>query len=334
MKVQEIRDRINDYETTIQGLQAFLLAVTWRGGKSAKHEYSLGRRMTPDDEEGSRNTQDVTPDATIQIGESLGYVLEAKRSFPFNQDFWEQEALQILRYSSTLSGWWTDSGQIDIQNSIGLIWIEYISDFAAYLEEHIASHGNPPEKPVALVQFSIVSGAKEFVFLRVDWGEIDDDELLEDFSRGISIPLELLKKPPQRQLKFYDQRPVTEYLMVVLWNDLFTSAASEIEFDDDLRSFAFEVSVDDLASDLQRFYGSEGLETRDRKFPRAAWVRGALDAFAVLDLAEKSDEIGTYLIKFRKTLRTGESGDLIDRFSRHRTEEKNSDTSAKQLDLI
>lgn len=334
MEIQDVRNRINDYETTIQGLQAFVRAITWRNEQVIEHSYSLGRRMTPIEGTSNHQSEDFTPDATIQIEDSLGYIVEAKRSLASNQEYWEHEVDQLLKYSQSLGGWWTDSGEITTQNVTGLVWIKYISDFSAYLETYLERHKVSPTSPLSLVEFSIISDAQEIVFLRMGWGQIDDDEMYQRIKSGIPIPLELLKRPPEKQLKFYDQKPITEYLMVVLWNDLFTASASELVFDKDLRSYAFEASPDELATELQRLYGSEGNQERDRRFPRAAWVRDALDAFVRLDLAEKSEHGEKYLIKFRTTLRTGESGDLVDRFSKHRTTGKNAPRASEQLDLF
>ena len=144
--------------------------------------------------------------------------------------------------------------------------------------------------------------------------------------------IELLKALPERQLKFYDDKPITEYTMVILWNDLFTSMVSEIQFDQELKAYAFDVTVEELASELQRLYGSEGREERDRRFPRIPWVRQALDAFVALDLAEQRGD--SYLVKFKTTLRTGESGDLVERFSRHRSAKSDGSEDAEQLDLF
>ena len=332
MEIKQIRNRIDDYESTIQGLQAFLRAVTWRDEKTVAHEHSYGRRMTPSGYGSQEESDDLTPDAVIQIAGDTGYVVEAKRSLAANQEYWEKEVVQILKYANPLDGWWTSSGELGNHNVVGLIWIKYIKDFSTYLDEYLDRNEVSVQMPISLVEFSRIRENQEIIFLRSDWGEIRDNPIEGSLASGISIPIELLKALPERQLKFYDDKPVTEYTMVILWNDLFTSMVSDVQFDQELKAYAFEVTAEKLASELQSLYGSEGREERDRRFPRIPWVREALDAFVALDLAERGE--ASYLIKFKTTLRTGESGDLVDRFSRHRTVNGKNSEQTEQLDLF
>lgn len=331
---KQIRDKIDNYESTIQGLQAFHKAISWRNSAVVEHEHSFCRRMTLNQGSIPDNERDVTPDLVVQIASALGYVIEAKRSLPKNQEHWGRVIDQLQKYDTSLIGWWTENELVPTSNTVLLIWTKFLTEFAAYLDDKIEKGLVRFQGPVSLVEFSKIQETTEIVFLRRDWGTVIDQEMTDELTRGISIPLEQVIGAAERQLKFYDDPPETEYVMTILWNDILTSKLPELKYDKTLKAWPVEVTVTGLTSELQRLFGSAGNETRERKFPREAWIRKALEAFIALNLAERLDSKDSYLVKYKTTLRTGVSGDLIDIFSRHRLDKPGKERAPKQLQLF
>ena len=340
MDLDKVLDRIDNYLSTIHGLLAFRLAVTWRDENTVSHNCSFGRQMTPSTTESEQAVNNLTPDAVIQIGSDLGYVVEAKRSFPMQQDYWENDIQQLLTYDDNLTGWWTDDETINGMNVVGLIWTTFARPFSQLLSQTVETNQYSFINPTSVIEFSRIGERRPIIRLRKEWGELSDPELEQSWINGISIPLELIVSGNVKPYKFYDDKPPIEYIMAILWNDFFTMMAVDVELDDSTKSKLLEVDVDQLAKELQNHYGSRGLNARDRQFPSSSWIREALDALSSLGLAEPLlNEDGSrsdrFLVKFKTTLRTGESGDLIEKFYKYRSKQpSNDETAPRQMDLI
>jgi len=334
LDTKEIRTRIDSYMSTLLGLQAFRKAIAWRNYEVVGHHASYGRRMTPSKDNAAGADSDLTPDLVVQILTNLGYVVEAKRSLPRNQDHWHHAIEQVRKYDDNLTGWWTDDELIRTSNVVVLIWTKLLREFASFIESAMRRDGFRFHGPVSLVEFSLLLEMRPNVFLRQMWGDVQDPDIAENLQRGIPIPIDLIVGAQDRPLKFYDDPPVTEHTMVILWNDIFSNSRLDVEFDSAQKVWPIEVTVDELAIELQRLYGSSGEGARERTFPRRSWVRDALEAFTKLGLAERLDDQGRYCIKYKTTLRTGESGDLVNHFAKHRVGSIPDAKTPRQLALF
>ena len=81
-----IKQKIEDYYSTIHALQAFISITTWDNGKIAKSHNSLGQRMITSKHNRVSPNQKVTPDAVIQRTTDLGYIVEAKKRLSDNTE--------------------------------------------------------------------------------------------------------------------------------------------------------------------------------------------------------------------------------------------------------
>lgn len=110
--LKKVKENSEDYRTTILALQAIIGFLTWdkknnrriRGSKD-----SFGRKMDTSAKNQIAPNSTITPDAIIQKDISLGYIVEAKKSLPNNQEHWQKIVNQIKKYDDNLKGWWTDS---------------------------------------------------------------------------------------------------------------------------------------------------------------------------------------------------------------------------------
>lgn len=329
LTIQDIQTEIENYVTTIQVLQSFISVVTWEDGNLAPgSEASLGRRMETSANNAVSPVTTVTPDAVIQRNGNLGYLVEAKKSLPADQSAWRNVLDQLRKYDDNLSGWWTSNEEIDLSCTVLLLEISRVADFRKYIEIEIDKNGITFTYPLSLVEFTRSPEVKEFLFLRKYWGTIENQFVSDKLDSGIKVPIENVVAT-YGEKRFYDATPVTEFTMVVLWQDVFTNMKTDVEHDDNLGAFPLEVNTTNLTSELQQLYGSTGNENRDVAFPKKAWIRAALEGFVTLRLAKRLDD-DNYVILFKR-LKT----DLVERFSKHRKHSRdNSTEKERQLNLF
>jgi len=327
--VQQVHDQVDNYESTVLGLLGFWRALTWRNKQVVAHHVSLGRKMSPQSTAVGESADPLTPDEVLQIAEAIGFVVEAKRSMPSDQQHWRKYLSQIQRYDQPLAGWWTATETITSHNVVLLLWTTYTREFQALIEAAQQQGTTKLTDRVSIVEFSHLQEAQEAMRFRLEWGSISDEGISRPLRSGISVPLEILVAHPDSRTKFYDAPPPTEYLMVILWQEVFNSHLPELEFDSDTQAWPLEVSVPSLAEELQRLHGSTGDDPRERRFPRQSWVHTALEAFCKIGLAQHIED-DRYLVLFKPTLRTTSQRDLISRFSSHRSAKPLDETSLQE----
>lgn len=316
LTIDEIRKKVEEYETTIMALQAFSKTIQdFYNIKDvkAKEFVSYGRKMDTSSSNRIHPNNTATPDTVIQIGDDWGIVIEAKRTMPRNEnERWKETVNQIQKYDDDLVGWWTKDGRIKSSNIALLIDVDRSIDFANYLQDLVDSKEITQfEKPTAIVEFFKKQEVKQFLHVREVWGNLEPKELSRRLKSGKSIPVEGLID----NKRFYDQEPsVVEYTMVLLWQVVFTERYLNSDFDEISKNWLIKVDLDELTEYLQKLYGSKSNEERERTYPRRKWIKKALDAFVRLDLAKFDKTNENYTIKFRRLQR----GDIFLRFSKHR----------------
>ena len=116
LSLDQVKEKIDEYEGTIHAIQAFVSLTTWDklvGLRVADTEFSFGRRMETSSGNRVSPDSDVTPDVVIQVGSNLGYTIEVKYSLPKDTEYWSDTANQLLKYDDDLVGWWTKSEHIN-----------------------------------------------------------------------------------------------------------------------------------------------------------------------------------------------------------------------------
>jgi hypothetical protein len=314
--VQYVREKMEDYRTTISALQCLIGLLTWDSAKSASSEdarFSLGRRMQTSAKNAVSPDSEVTPDAVVQVSPTLGHVIEAKKTLPAQSknDPWARVVRQLAKYDDDLAGWWTDTEQIAASCVVLLLHITRAVEFHVYLEKSIQGGAVAFTRPVSIIEFARSSEGKEFLFLRKHWGDILHPQVLPDLEKGRNVPLEDLLAT-YGEKKFYDSPPITEYTMAILWLDVFNELKAEVEQDEQEKAWLLDVTVEQLTSDLQRLYGSIGNAPREVEFPKAQWIRDAMEAFVRLRLARKRDGRDEYTVLFKRL-----PGDIVERFASH-----------------
>ncbi|NMC86385.1 MAG: hypothetical protein GYA58_13980 [Anaerolineaceae bacterium] len=327
--ITEIKNRIEDYESTIQAGQSFISLVTWDNSHILKEsKYSFGRRMSMSDNNYLNHSGEITPDIVIQRSQELGYVVEIKKSLPKEKKEWEEIAKQIIKYDNISTGWWNSNEKINTQCVILLIHISRSVDFRDYFITYITTNNIHLKHKVSIVEFSRADERVHNYLLRKQYGEIENPNIDQKLYSGIPIPIEKVVASYGNQ-KFYDSEPpCIEYTMAILWQDIFNSRKGSKK-DTQHRAYIIELSLSQLTEEMQKLYGATGKSQHDVEFPQESWIRKAMEGFVDLGLAKKLTD-NNYRV-FYKYLRQ----DPISYFANSRKRIKSKQVSnGEQLSLF
>jgi hypothetical protein len=300
--IKEIKEKIENYISTIHVSQAFISLVTWKDNRVTDGtHYSFGRRMNTSDQNRISPNELVTPDIVIQCQPDLGYIVEVKKTLSKDNREWENVSKQIIKYDDLLTGWWESSDEtIDKQCVVLLIHQTRSIEFCDFFREYGKRDNITIAENISIVEFNRADESNQYYFLRLQFGHIYGDQLERKLHNGIDIPIMKVLSSYGTQ-KFNDHEPpVVEYMMAILWQDIFNSMRGK-DIDKRYKGFPIEVNVNQLVTELQKLYGSEGKNHRDVEFPQKKWVVDAMDAFVDRGFAWKSE--GDKFIVIFKLLR-------------------------------
>ncbi len=267
--------------------------------------------MTTSEDNAVAPSTDVTPDCVAQKDTNYGVVAEIKKDLPRDKERWLKAIEQLQKYDDRLLGWWTSNGFINQTDPALLIHISRSRDFSRYMEQLIRDKLIPLPAGV-LVEFSRSDDRQPYIFFRVEWGALRDEELAARLASGMMVPMDaVLQSYPN--VRFYDARPPMEDLMKTLWLDSFASRFDPSAIDSSLGYAPIHVTVTELAHELQSGYGSGMLHADERSttFPQEKWIRDALKMFVNVKLATEAGDNEHFTINYR--VFTG-SMDILERF--------------------
>lgn len=298
-QIKEVKNKIEEYESTIRAGQSFISLVTWENShKLDSAHYSIGRRMTTSENNLIIKSVEVTPDIVIQRSPSLGYVVEIKRSLPKDTREWKNVVEQIIKYDDNLIGWWNlEDESITNQCVVLLIHHARSRNFVDFFADYIKTNNIQPHNDVSIVEFQRSDEGVQFYFLRKEYGKIKSEEIDQKLYSGIQIPIEKVIVTYGNQ-QFNDcEPPFVEYTMSILWQQIFNSIKGP-KIDPKLKSYPIDINVNLLTEELQKINGSMGNSHREVKFPHIGWIRAAMDAFVDLEYAIKTDD-DNYRVYFK-----------------------------------
>jgi len=324
LEIDEVLDEINNYMTTVRALQAFGDFIAQQDGQGLEDiPHSLARKMRTSPSNSISPDRNVSPDAVIQRSEQFGYVVEAKAGLSEDQRHWRKEIKQVQKYDDDLTGWWTEDEQIDESDVVTLITAPYGTPLAQYAESLAMQEPGLFRGRVSFVEYAHVVRRLECIYLKRVGGRIEDHTVSDRLSVGEMVPLERLFAYPSLK-KFYSAMPPLEYLMVELWNGIFTDRARDAEFDEGRRRWIIPVTVSQLTREMQELFGSTGREHREGQFPKPKWIRATLEAFVRCDLAERLQRDKYQVLFYRIPT------DLVQRFSKQRTTKPKAKPSTRE----
>jgi len=329
--LNDIKDSIDNYVATCQAIQAFINIIIWDRNKKQyiqSSKYNIGRRMDTSKNNKITPENTITPDIIIQRSKDYGFVVEVKKTLPKNQSYWAQYIDQLLKYDDHLLGWWTGNEKINEHNTVLLVHQYLFAKVEKYIKEKFKEMDIDLLQPFSIVEFSRSPERKFYIFIRCsNIYPINNIEISEEIINGIPVPFETVLLY-FGNLRFYDVKPETEYVMSILWLDIFNEKRINVDYDKSKKYYPIKVDANELTIQLQKLYGSLGNNHRKGEFPKKKWIREALDALVIINYAEYLDN-GIYIIKYRKLTQ-----DPIEIFYSHRESIRIEQEETKQLNLF
>ncbi len=300
---------IDNYQDTVFGLLAFLNECGWSPEKRTVHpelHFGVGRRMDTSPHNNVSPNATVTPDLIVQKEDNSGVVAEVKHSWP-STSAWDDAISQIEKYDDDLLGWWTDSESLAEPHELVLLvhgsQAVKVSDFVGKAVD--AGRHNFARKPI-IVGYQRTEQVQQFIQLRREYGRFRNQAFDTRMRQIVPVPVD---KIVWRDRRFCDHPPPIPFLMVMLWDDIFDSLAEQVDQQPGQRYTGLVVAVDEIARQLQTYYGFVSDGRRNPGIPRPQWVREVLEYFVRLRLAHKNDD--RYVIHYRRF-----RGDKLVRFGR------------------
>jgi hypothetical protein len=260
-----------------------------------------------------------------------GIVAEVKKQISRDAGQWEPHRKQLRKYDDALSGWWTPNERIDSSDAMLLLHQSRGRVFTKYLETEREREPSAVGSRSSVVEFNRADEGQPYIFFRREYGVISDPDLADRLEKGVSVPIaKVLRSFPN--VRFYDAEPPNEELMTMLWMDCVASRYEPSRTGSIDRSNQITITVDEITEELQQAYGSRQLPTdeRSREFPKAAWIRRALDTLVAVRLATTTGDGQTYTVEYRVF---PSDEDLLERFCDLTGKSNAKKAQESQLDL-
>jgi len=306
---QRLKDESDNYEQTVLAIISFAHLLRYDDSKKEFLPDSLffiGRKMDTSPNNRISPKKNVTPDLILQLNPNYGIVGEVKKSLPQNQEFWKKYFKQLQKYDDDLKGWKTINETI---KKIDLVFLtDYLlkSEVLEYIKQKTQSGEFKIDNNFCIVTFARLHQAHEkFTFENIS-GKFSDRGTNEILKIGAPRPMiieELLEYNKDFTVKFYDSPPPLPYMMMILWDNIFSNVRTVEQYVDEKgkKQQKFEVNIDILTHELQeKFAHIDNHDSRQKKVPERDWVKKAMEEFVRLRYAEnKIGEKNSYIVKKR-----------------------------------
>ena len=329
------RDKVNDYEQTVNAILSFAAFVVHDGKSRRPHsKFGIGRRMTTSQNNSVSPDSKITPDLVAQKSLEYGIVAEAKKTLNQNQSNWISHVEQLRKYDDKLEGWWTEDQRIAHADTIMLIHQSRVRPFTRFFQHQKEINPDFVGPNTCVVEFAHSGETVPYYFFRLELGDIPDNELGPRLEDGVNVPLDNVRISFP-SIQYYDAKPPIPLLLFRLWTDVFPSMLEDGEHDEKTGLMKIQVSVPNITDELQKAFGSKALgrDNRSGEFPKQKWVREAFEQLISYKLAiPRSGEDGEYIIYYR-TFRD----DVLDRFIKLESEKsdvKKVTVPEKQLSMF
>lgn len=320
--IQDIQEKADSYERTIQTIISFDAAIRWNDAQNDYYEGSHFlpcRRLSKD----SISGDDVTPDITIQQSDNYGIVAEVKMTASTEQDF-ANAYDQVKNYDRNLFGWKTANEIVDMHD-ISLL----VNDLKrTYVKRYFED--KKFDRNFLLIACAHIREAKEYCKIEKYFGSFSNAKIEKKLSNPVPVPLESIVTRISN-VKFYDADPSVEYTMNVLWMNVFSTIKDE---KNNSENKFITVSCDSVIKILQERYSFSQSDSRQPKAPRAARVREALDTFVKINCGYRDvSDKDKYNIRYSYPRKDS----MIEVFARKNFEadhKRKKGDSSKQLELL
>lgn len=301
----------DDYKDTVFALIGFANFFRFDSDTRTMNEnvkVAQGRRMQTSNLNKVSPGNVVTPDLIIQLDETKGVAAEVKISFPRNNDHWEDDFKQLLKYDDDLEGWWTENKKITNHDIVLLPHQSRAAAVEEYFREKTESGEITFERPFAIVEFNRSDQRNVYYFFRKMYGEITvSAELSNQLKYGIEVPLDILLSHYERH-KIYDTKPPMPYFLLILWENVILRWASDKpEFERVRKNSKLTIgtNINAITKELYEYCSFKGFnfteEEHQPKMPLKIWVIDAINSLVKFNFAKWLNQSeGTCEIYFKK----------------------------------
>lgn len=302
---KRLHEDVDTYTDAIYAVLTFVNHARW--DESARRlrsdiPFGVGRRFTTSAANRLKPSVQVTPDAAVQLNSSAGVIAEAKPGVSRSVEVWKASLKQLEKYDDDLSGWWTEDEKIKSHDIVAIVPLPRVVNFIDTAHAELTTGAVKFDRPLSIVSFTKHSGAESmYVILRLEttkFGTITDPNLHDKLRRAIPVDWKRLLTI-YKDKKFIDAEPELVYTLYVLWDFVLSNRAGGKEPEAGQPWVGIDVEVGELTREVQDFYGFRSEGAHAIEVPRVSWIRKALDALVVFELASKESD-GHYRIRYRR----------------------------------
>jgi hypothetical protein len=295
---QELRNQIDSYNDSLFAILGFMNLYRFDDStKRMRTDVLLfqGRRLSPQEDKteqaSQRNSEYVTPDIGILLGDATGVLGEVKASFPENRELWLGDFEQLMKYDRSFEGW----PKTHTVKSHDIVLLLHYSRAVAVRKFYESKQEIKFVRRFCIIEFHRSSQAKEYFSLRIQSGTLSNRQVNGRLEEGIDIPM-IVYLTQYSTCKIYDAEPPVPYLLDLIWTNVVTLKAAEDSRFASLRKnqkIEVEIAISEITERLYKqfsFFSLHGDEhERQPKSPRQAWVQRACDRLVVAGDAKWAD---------------------------------------------
>ena len=304
--IAEFDKKIDNYSTTLDVLKVFGHKMCCSPGTNILQDGTIcwsGRRMTTSPANVISPNKEITPDLVIKLNTIFGTIAEIKQSLPRENKFWEKHFKQLKKYDDQLVGWDEQEDEL-VKHDIILLVPDRLSVYVHdYVLDKFEKGDYKFNRNFAIVAYHRDDSAKSFYALRRFYGKLSDDDKDEEFRTVALVVSDSVI--PFYNYYFYDYKPPLPYTMANTWDHI----SSYIDQDDlvEKRKNKIEFNADKLIKEIKEANCPVIInmsqdecrienDPRNPSYPKAEWIREALEEFVNLKYLEKGEKNGKYFI--------------------------------------
>ena len=173
-QTNKILEEIDNYRQTLEAIVSFSHVLRWDDNNKALKPNSytfIARKMNTSEENRANPNNEVNPDLIVQLNENYGIVVEVKKSFSKNKDYWEKNFSQLVKYDDKLKGWKTKNEYIDTSDIVLLTHYKIKVDVKDYIEKRISENDLVFNRNFSAISFIRSQGIKMFLALEKFYGK-------------------------------------------------------------------------------------------------------------------------------------------------------------------
>lgn len=302
MKHRDVLDEIDNYQTTVQAILGFVNFYRFDDDAKAFRsdvEIFQGRRFDPSPERKVKTIGQqvayVCPDFAILVSKKAAVVGEVKKSFPKDQQHWEDDFGQVKSYDDDLAGWPTENEKVATHDLVMLVDQSRGVNVQEYYDTHKDELGY--QRPFILVEFNRKDERQRYYYFRKCPGTacLSDPKIDKKLKYGVPVPMEAFVRH-YSEIQLYDAEPPLPYMVYLIWEHVLLPRASDTPSFAKLRKnqkMEIDIKVAEIAEELNRGFSFRTLHgdncDRQPQIPKPEWVSRACEKLVALEEAEWTD---------------------------------------------